>query len=273
MKKIIFLLPLILMASCGNNVVQNNRGKENILNAQTVENQQSIQEETKKSIKEIEEQVDIHNRDNHTKSESDFNLQSLQLLEQKKLKKFVSLKSGLYFYWLDCHKLFKLPENIKKCEKWWLKEAAIACNNKRYFKWMTPDQIFSKKKFDLLSNEEIQQAKQQCLNIIKQEQEEQKQIKLKQKKLKKYYELIDNFKVWDCEKMFKNKIFVNQCRISFAIKKWNCNLLDDSKLKKECKIAKKYIEQYKLMQKYNKEYWDFTGFVWNKIKQELRLDE
>ena len=43
---------------------------------------------------------------------------NLAEIESKKLEKIANLKSGLYFYWLDCKKLFKIPENIKKCEMW-----------------------------------------------------------------------------------------------------------------------------------------------------------
>jgi hypothetical protein len=41
----------------------------------------------------------------------------LEEKEEKKLEKIANLKSGLYFYWLDCHKLFKLPKSIRICER------------------------------------------------------------------------------------------------------------------------------------------------------------
>jgi hypothetical protein len=31
---------------------------------------------------------------------------------------------------------------------------------------MTPDEIFNKKKFDLLTDDEIKKAKQQCLDLL-----------------------------------------------------------------------------------------------------------
>jgi len=272
MKKILILLPLILLASCGNNSTTNQiQQEEQTKETQNIEKNykenspENIQKEAEKAIENIEGKQNINSSTTNTPK-------NLQIVEEKKFKKITSLKSGLYFYWLDCHKLFKLPENIKKCERLWLKEASIACDNKSYFKWLSIDKIFNKKKFDMLSEQEIKQAKQKCLSIIKEKKEEEKKFELEQQKIEKYFKTLENFQVEECEKLFKLPENIKRCKISYAIKKDNCDVLEDSKLKNECKEASKYIKQYKLMEMYNKNYGNFTGFVWNTIKENLGLD-
>ena len=296
MKKLFLLLSIILLASCSQKVQNNTTVSSNTnLPASWSDIQATADVTTNVVDDNLSWQEDIQSIGDVKNSDSNL---SLEQLEAKKLEKIANLKSGLYFYWLDCHKLFKLPQNIKTCEKRWLMEAATSCDDKEYFKWMNPDQIFNKKKFDLLSDQEIQQAKQQCLDLLKQEQEQQKQMEEYNKKMEELDKKMESFKISDCEKLAqtipqpevspeevkdmpeqeKEKIlhprqyFVKQCKIWFAIAKDNCNLIQDKKLKQDCEIINKYVKQYRLMRQYDAEYGNFMNHLREMLAQQIWLD-
>ena len=111
----------------------------------------------------------------------------------KKWDQIVNSKSGLFFYKLDCKKLFKTQEVRKKCELADLKEAGYSCLAKDYFGTDDINKIFNKQKFDLIDDATINTYKQMCkkqLDEIKKQQEEGQKI---QKRLEQLEQQIKNF--------------------------------------------------------------------------------
>jgi len=274
MKKIYLLSVMLLtLAWCGQNNVQqsvstNTQSKQNIQSEQNNLSEQINKqaEQAVKNVKPSSQQVKntqktIVEKGKDIENTSD----NLAQIESKKIEKITNLKSGLYFYWLDCKKLFKLSENIKKCEMWWLKEAGYSCIDKKYFKNMTVEQIFNKKKFDLIDDTTIQKYKNICLqqlNEIKKQEEKAQQEMQKEEQLRKQ---IKAFTISDCEKLAnKQKFedvtlpnwkilkaneqkeeFIQRCKIGYAIKyKRNCSILNWT-LKQTCEKVKKDLDFYK----------------------------
>ena len=118
----LLLLAVFLLSACSLNKSQSEVSQaqptevENNIENKATEN---ITKQTQQAVKDVEKNVQKTALSaNKTKSQVVQSSESLAQIEQKKLREISNLKSGLYFYWLDCKKLFKLPENIKKCEMW-----------------------------------------------------------------------------------------------------------------------------------------------------------
>jgi len=269
----LLLLAVFLLSACSLNKSQSEVSQaqptevENNIENKATEN---ITKQAQQAVKDVEKNVQKTALSaNKTKSQVVQSSESLAQIEQKKLREISNLKSGLYFYWLDCKKLFKLPENIKKCEMWWLKEAWYSCLDKSYFKNMSVDQIFNKKKFDLIDDETIQKYKNMCLQQIKEIKEEQKKQQELMKKQQELMKKIQNFKLSDCDKLAnkqhfetftvtnwkkitaeqQKKDFILRCKIGYAIKyKKDCSILP-ADLKQKCEQIKKDLDYYnKLLQ-------------------------
>jgi uncharacterized lipoprotein YajG len=118
----LLLLAVFLLSACSLNKSQSEVSQaqptevENNIENKATEN---ITKQAQQAVKDVEKNVQKTALSaNKTKSQVVQSSESLAQIEQKKLREISNLKSGLYFYWLDCKKLFKLPENIKKCEMW-----------------------------------------------------------------------------------------------------------------------------------------------------------
>ena len=127
MKKVILLFVLLLaLSGCGQNNIQqslstNTQSKQHIqsnqnnlseqISKQTDQDTQDMLEPRSQPVENLQKVATGNQEKKNTST-------NLAEIESKKLEKIANLKSGLYFYWLDCKKLFKLPENIKKCEMW-----------------------------------------------------------------------------------------------------------------------------------------------------------
>ena len=294
MKKLTIISMMIiwlLLTWC--NKTQNNQEKQvNLQAKQTIQAQKTNQQEENNNNK--VDQITENNlaqKPEQVKPEvkSRTPIQSQQNLEQQeteKWNKIVNSKSGLFLYKLDCKKLFKTKQAIKKCELAGLKEAGYSCLDKSYFGTDDINKIFNKQKFDLIDDATINKYKQMCKNQLEEIKKQQEEDQKRQNKLEQVQQQIKNFKLSDCSKLAdkqkfelppkdilekmssqerKNLLnakqnFIKTCRIWIVLnyKNWDCSVLKKYGLDKECERIKKELDFYRRIQQEQRQYGNFN---------------
>ena len=293
MKKLTIISMMIiwlLLTWC--NKTQNNQEKQvNLQVKQTIQAQKTDQqEENNNKVDQItENNLQSETEQVKPKTESKNTIQSQQNLEQQEFKKWdqiVNSKSGLFFYKLNCKKLFKTRQTIKKCELAGLKEAGYSCLDKSYFGTDDINKIFNKQKFDLIEDATINKYKQMCKNQLEEIKKQQEEEQKRQNKIEQVQQQIKNFKLSDCSKLadkqkfelppkeILNKLsleerknllnekqnFIKTCRIWVILryKNWDCSLLKKYGLDKECERIKKELDFYRRIQQEQRQYGNFN---------------
>ena len=295
MKKLTIISMMIiwlLLTWC--NKTQNNQEKQvhsqskQTIQAQTInqqeENNNKVDQITENNLAQESEQVKPKNEPK--KAVIIQSQQNLEQQETEKWNKIVNSKSGLFFYKLNCKKLFKTRQTIKKCELAGLKEAGYSCLAKSYFGTDDINKIFNKQKFDLIDDATINKYKQMCKNQLDEIKQQQEEEQKRQNKLEQVQQQIKNFKLSDCSKLAdkqkfelppkdilekmssqerKNLLnekqnFIKTCRIWVVLnyKNWDCSLLKKYGLDKECERIKKELDFYRRIQQEQRQYGNFN---------------
>lgn len=190
-------------------------------------------------------------------------LQSSNSEESKKMiqeiEQINQISQKPWFDSINCKKQYSTTWAIRLCQEKQLWFEELFCYTSKIDEPIK--KIINKNKFDLVSQEKITQAIDNCKKqreLVKEDKKQQQEIKNK----------IKNFKLSDCKDYIKQKYpalkdekeikkLVKQCKIWFALNyARTCDVLSWN-LKKECEIAKEYIDKYNLMQKYVHEYGNF----------------
>lgn len=248
--------------------------KVNQANTENWEEQQVVQKRNSNT-----ERLNTSNQVNNIKKTAIKQVSTQEIVKDKaKLNKINHLISSVWWYKVNCKTQFKTQQWQYDCQMNQLMEAGNGCTDPDFPKSAreNPDNYFTKKRFDLLDENSIQRYKQICQNSVEQEKQsevefkkEQEEAKIRNEKLKaeqkKLEEKIKNFKLSDCKNLAEKQSgdkqdFIKKCEIWFVLnyKDWNCSLLTQYGLDKECKRIKKELELYKRMQRDNSKYWSFN---------------
>jgi len=184
MKKLLIFLPIVLLSACGwinkqdqqvNNIDQDKNQQLDIELEQqendNSKNQWNIENQEKELVNDIETKQKDLNKWNLKQQNFIKEREKEVEKKEKELKKWdeiVNSKSGLFFYNLDCKKLFKTQETIKKCQMACLKEAGYSCIDTSYFWTDNINKIFNIQKFDLIDSKTINKYKQICKEQLNQ---------------------------------------------------------------------------------------------------------
>jgi len=284
MKKITYLgliLLIFLLASCWSNQ-QTKQQSENLKQSVQISQVHQGNQVSKQNQLSWSEREDKNTANENNKTTNENNKQNLYKEDKILLNKIDSTIKDVWWYKVDCKKIFKTESWQRNCEMKQLAEAGNGCIDSRL--WITLgnlDKYFTKKRFDLLSEEKIQEYKERCRVQLLEHKKQQEEIKIKNKKLQKLNnemsKIEKNFKLSDCSKYFTGQSLesvinsipknvsnreqiinnlkanyvdpVKVCKIQYAIQvKGDCKILPPD-LQTECEQVKKDVEIYSRMQR------------------------
>ncbi len=231
-----------------------------LINKQTINTQNNnFSKENKLSKLDLQEekQSKLINKENNNSEDSN-SKESKKVI--KEMRQINESSQKPWFTKINCKENYTTTWAIELCEEKQLWFAKLFCYTDEINKPI--NEIINKGRFNLIDTKKLEKTIQYCKQqreLVKKSQEQQKERENE----------IKNFKLSDCSSYIKQKYpnlnnqleiqkLIKQCKIWYAINyAKNCNILTNTKFKKECIIIQKYITQYKLMQKYSHDYGDF----------------